>query len=343
MFFVENEYFQCFPAIITVMDEPSSKIRIGIPGTLFASYHFAYWQRLITLSGMEAVFSDASDRQTADRGGRRLPHEFCIPVKVFIGHVLNLLEKGADQILLPRMTAQGKANFFCPKLIGLPEIVRYTTGLGAERTFAPEIVCNGLDLRVTKFPELGRAMVRRMKAATGQADKAWQSILAQCRSERITLWEATVGEKMGRPAGGLNIGLLGYAYSLYDPFISKGILEKLHQLGAAVTTWEMLDPLLIEQNLAGLKRPLFWNFGKMLLGAGLSFINDSKIDGLIYVTTFGCGPDSVAMKILSIEASQKEKPLLLINLDDHQEDGHLRTRLEAFTDMLAAIKEERAI
>ncbi len=325
------------------MNEPLKNIKIGIPSTLFSSYHLTYWRQLITLSGMEAVLSDASDGKTADRGGRRLPHEFCIPVKVFIGHVLNLLEKGVDQILLPRMITKGKANFFCPKLIGLPEIVRFTTGLGAERMFAPEIVCNGLDLRVTKFPDLGPTMTRRMKIAAQQADEAWKNMLAECRSQRTTLWEAAVGEKMERPEGRLNIGLLGYAYSLYDPFISKGILAKLQQLGCTVTTWEMLDPVVIERNLAGLKRPLFWNFGRMLLGAGLSFLNDSKIDGLIYVTTFGCGPDSVATKILSIEASQKEKPLLLINLDDHQEDGHLRTRLEAFSDMLAELKEEQVI
>ncbi len=325
------------------MNLGQKKLKIGIPGTLFSSYHLAYWHELLTLSGMEAVLSDESTKETADCGGRRLPHEFCIPVKVFIGHVLNLLEKEVDQILLPRMITRGKANFFCPKLIGLPEIVHFTTGLKAEQMFSPEIICDGLRLRIIRFPDLGPAMLRRMKTAAQQADKDWEGILNICRAQKLTLPEATGVMKTGRTGERLNIGLLGYAYSLYDPFISKKIVEKLYQLGCAIITWEMLDPLRIEKNLAGLKRPLFWNFGRMLLGAGLSFINDSKVDGLIYVTAFGCGPDSVATKILSIEASQTEKPLLLINLDDHQEDGHLRTRLEAFTDMLATLKEEQAI
>lgn len=325
------------------MNHLPKNIKIGIPGTLFSSYHLAYWQQLVALSGMEAVLSDPSDKEMAERGGRLLPHEFCIPVKVFIGHVLNLLGKGVDRILLPRMTTNGKANFFCPKLIGLPEIVHFATGLGVERIFSPEVVCNGLDLRVTRFPDLGPIGLKRMKTAAGEANRVWERVLAKCRGERITLSEATGGENRGQLGGNLNIGLLGYAYSLYDPFISKGIVNKLFKFGVDVTTWEMLDPVRIEQKLAGLKRPLFWNFGRMLLGAGLSFLDDSKIDGLIYVTTFGCGPDSVGVKILSIEASQKEKPFLMINLDDHQEDGHLRTRLEAFIDMLARLKEERVI
>ena len=142
--------------------------------------------------------------------------------------------------------------------------------------------------------------------------------------------------------GPLNIGLLGYAYSIYDPFISKGISGKLKDLGVNIITWEMLDPALIESRLARLKRPLFWNFGRMTLGAGLNLLEDPTIDGIIYVTTFGCGPDSVATKILSLEAGKQGKPFLLVNLDEHTEDGHLRTRLEAFSDLLIALKEDRA-
>ncbi|HEY8463804.1 MAG TPA: acyl-CoA dehydratase activase-related protein [Bacillota bacterium] len=319
------------------------KLTIGVPRTLFASYHLPFWQQLISLSGMKAVLSDPSSNESAHRGGRRLPHEFCVPVKVFLGHVLNLLEKGVDRILLPRMTTQGKANFFCPKLIGLPEIVYYTTGLGAERIFSPEVICDGLGLRVISFPDLGPVMTWQMKAAARQADQVWRGILNKCRTERLTLPEAGGGTKLNSSGKRLNIGLLGYAYSLYDPFISKGIVTRLSQLGVKLNTWEMLDPQRIEARLAGLTRPLFWNFGRMLLGAGLEFLNDPAIDGLIYVTTFGCGPDSIATKILSIAASQGEKPFLQINLDEHQEDGHLRTRLEAFTDLLATLKEERAI
>lgn len=319
------------------------KLTIGIPDTLFSAYHLPFWRQLITLSGMETVLSDPSAKETATRGGKRLPHEFCVPIKVFVGHVLNLLEKGADQILLPRMTAPGKTNFFCPKLIGLPEIVRYSTGLRAERFFSPEVSCDGLSIRVSRFPGSGPAASWRMKAAARQANQLWESILAECRTKRLTLPEAGGGMKRRQQAGRLNIGLLGYAYSLYDPFISKGLVAKLDQLGVNLTTWEMVDPLRIERSLAGLKRPLFWNFGRMLLGAGLEFINDSTVDGLIYVTAFGCGPDSVATKILSIEAGQRGKPFLQVNLDEHQEDGHLRTRLEAFCDLLAALKEERAI
>ncbi len=325
------------------MNRRQKKLTIGIPSTLFSSYHLPFWRQFVTLSGMEAVLSDPSGQETVTWGGRRLPHEFCVPIKVFLGHILNLLEKRVDRILLPRMITQSKTNFFCPKLIGLPEIVRYTTGIRMEQIFSPEVSCDGLTLLVSKFPSSSPAVIWRMKVAARKANQVWEDILAKCRVERLTLPEAANGPRPGSLGTRLNIGLLGYAYSLYDPFISKGIVNRLYSLGIKITTWEMLDPKQIERNLVGLKRPLFWNFGRMLLGAGFQFLNDSAIDGLIYVTTFGCGPDSVATRILSIEAGQRGKPFLQINLDEHQEDGHLRTRLEAFCDMLAALKEEQVI
>lgn len=340
---------------------------------MFAAYHLPYWQTFLTLCGMEAVTSDATTQEMADRGGRLIPPEFCIPVKVFMGHVLNLLEKGVAQILLPRMTAAKKANFFCPKFIGLPEIVRFTMNLEERMFFAPEMICNGLNPKLIQFPTSARASWGRMRQAENQARECWQRILENCRKYRITLPEASAvgptavgltaagptvvgsnalgtgvpatggGVHAPKPQNRLTVGLLGYAYSVYDPFISKGLLGKLGQLQMTATTWEMLEPALIDQSLAGLKRPLFWNYGRMLLGAGLHFLADPAVDGIIYVSTFGCGPDSVATEILNIEADHRHKPFLLINLDDHTEDAHLFTRLEAFADMLAALKEEQAV
>lgn len=325
------------------MKSVQSKLKIGIPNTLFSAYHLSYWQNFITLAGMETVLSGESTKEMADRGGRLLPHEFCIPIKVFMGHMLSLLEKDVDQILVPRMTDRKKSNFFCPKLIGLPDIVKFTMNLEEQMFFSPKVICNGPNPRVIRFPAIASVSSQRMRAVEKQARESWKKTLDNCRQHQITLPEATGKMIIKRPENHLAVGLLGYAYSLYDPFISKGLQNKLKKLGVAVTTWEMLESELIEQSLAGLKRPLFWNYGRMTLGAGLNFLTDPAIDGIIYVTTFGCGPDSVATEILNIEAGKHQKPFLLINLDEHTEDGHLFTRLEAFIDMLTVLKEDTAV
>ncbi|HEY8463607.1 MAG TPA: acyl-CoA dehydratase activase-related protein [Bacillota bacterium] len=318
-------------------------MKIGLPNTLFAAYHLPYWHKILTLLQLEIVNAGPSNQKTAAAGSRLLPPEFCLPVKVFLGQILSLMEQKVDLILLPRMTSRCNTNFFCPKLLGLPDIVKYTVGLDERYWLAPKISCNGLQIRLEQPPQQKLTAPWQFKQIEDRANRYWQTVLQCCREEKLTLGAFTQRLKLTASGSGLTIGLLGYAYTLYDPFISKGVLSKLSGLGVTIRTWEMMEPDLIEQNLKTLKRPLYWNFGRIVLGAGFCFLKDPEIDGLIYVSTFGCGPDSVATKLLSIAAGQLEKPLLLVNLDEHTEGGHLQTRLEAFVDLLATRKEKMGI
>ena len=315
---------------------------MGIPNTLFAAYHLPYWRQLLTQLEIEVVVSGESNKDLNDRGGKTIPPEFCVPVKVFMGHILELIEKKPDLILTPRMTDRGKRNFFCPKLIGLPEIVIHSTGLEETRLLSPEVICNGFNLKMLRFPDhlTSPALLRK---AVKQAETSWEEILTQCRQKNLTVPEVTKSKIADKVRGSVKIGLLGYAYSLYDPFISKNITRKLQDLGIQLYTWEMLHPKTVESKLLRLKRPLFWNFGRIILGAGLYFLEEPQIDGIIYATTFGCGPDSIVTKLLSLEADYQHKPFLLITLDEHTGDSHLQTRLDAFQDLLTQRKEKQAL
>jgi predicted nucleotide-binding protein (sugar kinase/HSP70/actin superfamily) len=314
-------------------------MKIGIPTTLFWTYHASYWRKFFQLPNVETVLSEISNETTVLTGSRLLPHEFCLPMKVFMGHVVSLMEQKVDLILAPIMVSKNRRNFACPKLIGLTDIIKYTAGLSEKSLFAPIIDCQGMHLRMLSLPQQRIASPRQLKAAETQANRHWEQTLRQCREARLTLPEILTGPQFLAPTGGLAIGVLGYAYALYDPWISKGILNRLNALGVSVTTWEMLEPDRIGQCLQSFRPVLYWNFGKVILGAGLHFLADPSLDGIIYVSTFGCGPDSVITGLLSIEADRRRKPLLIINLDEHSESIHLQTRLEAFTDMLSERKE----
>jgi predicted nucleotide-binding protein (sugar kinase/HSP70/actin superfamily) len=324
----------------TFQSKGPTHMKIGIPNTLFSSYHLPYWRQLLTLLNLETVLSDASTPEIAQIGGKLLPHEFCLPVKVFIGHIVNLVEKKVDRILLPFMNNPKKCNYSCPKLIGLADIVKYTVGLEERFFWSPEITCDGLQIKMTKIPQPKITAPAKFKQLESQANQYWETILRQCRAEKLTLGEINQNLKLSKNTGELTLGVLGYAYTLYDPFIGKQILSKLNDLGVSIITWEMIEPSRINEHLKLLKRPIFWNFGKIVFGAGLYFLHKPEIDGVIYLSTFGCGPDSVLTKMLSLEAAQLQKPFLLLNLDEHLESGHIQTRLEAFTDMLAERKEE---
>ena len=316
-------------------------MRIGIPGTFFAAYHLPYWLSFFRALGMDCVVSGESSKKHADFGGKTLPHEFCLPVKVFMGHILDLLAEEVDLIFVPRMTGKGNNHFFCPRFTGLPELVKYGLHVCDNMILSPEVICNGIDLRILTFPHLPGLTGRHFKAAGDAANKEWKDVLGRCRLQKLTLPEACQHEKENKHnhAPRLNIGLLGYAYCLYDPFISKGILAQLRKLDVHVCTWEMIEPQMVTVYLHKPAKTIYWNFGRIMLGTGLYLLENHNMDGLIYASTFGCGPDSIIAKILNLEANNLRKPMLAIILDEHNSNNLLLTRLEAFVAMLAEQKE----
>ncbi|HBF37999.1 MAG TPA: hypothetical protein DDW50_11825 [Firmicutes bacterium] len=314
-------------------------MRIGIPNALFTSYHLPFWQEFFMQLGMDIVVSGDSCKETIDIGSKLIPHEFCIPVKVFLGHIVDLLSQKVDLILLPRMIDKKNHEFFCPKLTGLPEIVKYALNLDDSLFFSPEVICNGLNPQIVRYPQPKIKSMRTLRQAELKAEQNWQWTLERCRKEQSTLLQIARDLKNSSSADQIQVGLLGYAYILYDLWMSKATIQTLGSLDTHISTWEMVESEKIESRLKELKRPMFWNFGRILLGAGLNFLADPKIDGVIYVTPFGCGPDSITVKLLSLQAAITHKPFLQITLDEHSEDGHLKTRLEAFVDMLVQGKE----
>ncbi|HYH04410.1 MAG TPA: acyl-CoA dehydratase activase-related protein, partial [Bacillota bacterium] len=160
-------------------------MKIGVPNTLFSAYHLPYWQRLLSLLGVEAVISEPSRLATAQSGSKLLPHEFCLPVKVFLGQIVHLLEQDVDLVLLPTLSSRNRRNFFCPKLIGLPEIVRYTLGLDERFWFAPELNCNGLELEMVHLPQQRLIVPFQFRKIERQANDYWRTVLSRCQREKL--------------------------------------------------------------------------------------------------------------------------------------------------------------
>ncbi|MPM84512.1 hypothetical protein SDC9_131585 [bioreactor metagenome] len=150
------------------------------------------------------------------------------------------------------------------------------------------------------------------------------------------------GEKLPiQKQKGPTIGLLGYVYNIYDSYISMDIIKRLRNMGVNVVTFEMFDEKEIENRGKG--KGVFWSFARKLYNAGNRMLEDEKIDGIIHLTAFACGPDSVIGKLLEGDCAKGRKPFMTIRVDEHTGEGHVQTRIEAFVDMLnrkkTAVKE----
>ena len=317
-------------------------MRIGIPKALMYQYYGPLWRSLFEHLGYEVVISDNSTKTLVQKGIAVTVPEICLPIKIYNGHVINLLEKEVDFIFCPRFVHIEKDYWFCPKYIGLPELVEKT--IPEAKLLVAEIDCNREDtcsltcyMPVAKKLGISRG---RMKEALRAAQKDFEEFRGYCRMG-LTLDEAAMAlydkippEKFQLPQQPTTIGLLGYIYNVYDPFISMDIIKRLRAMEVNIITFDMLKPEELLKYRSTNTRPIFWTYPDKLYQAAHVMIADKHVQGLIHITAFGCGPDSIVGKEIEHDFADSGIPFMTLRIDEHTGENHLQTRIEAFTDMI---------
>jgi predicted nucleotide-binding protein (sugar kinase/HSP70/actin superfamily) len=326
---------------------------VGVPRALLFFEYGHVWQRFLESLGAETLASAPTNRAVVDRGVAAAIDDACLPVKAAYGHCLSLAGR-VDAVFVPRVVSVEPKAYSCPKLLGLPDMVRLALPPGT-RVLAPLI-------DVAKH---GRAGLARAALETGAALGATPAQVRQAARElelgiRRAVEEQFMfapgcgrrpsspaggeGAREGSPAGsGLRIGLVGHSYNLYDAGLNLSLMDRLGRLGAKLVAPEDYAPALLEAAARrDLRKPLFWTLGKRIVGAARLMASEPDLAGIIAVQSFGCGPDSMVID-LSMRLVNWERPRLPfmeLTLDEHTGEAGLVTRLEAFTDL--ASRRQRA-
>lgn len=317
-------------------------IRVGIPRAMLYYRFYPLWKTFLTELGAEIVVSPKTNGRTLDGGVRVTVDEACLPIKLLHGHVLELRD-GVDLLFLPRLVSIERRAFICPKLMGLPDMVRQSID-----NLPPLIdTCFNLHRREKNlgraFREIGAYFSRR----SGRIARALQAAQAEQQKYKnlvqggmlptaaLAAWENGGDEPCVSAPAALRIGVLGHPYIIYDDYVNQRLLTKLNAAGAAVVTADMLPDTAIRAGTGKLSKQLFWTLGKQNLGAAYSFLDSGGVDGIIHLAAFGCGPDSLVGELVEIRAKKQTKiPFMLINIDEHTGEAGMDTRLEAFLDMI---------
>ena len=320
-------------------------IKIGFPRALFYYLYYPFWYTFFTGLGFEVVLSQPTNKYILDLGVQEAVNDACLPIKIYHGHVAELKDK-VDVLFLPRMVSVRKleAETFCPKFLGLPDMVRHSIdGL-------PPIIDEKVHLAKGLFPlwELCRKVARRLDKS---GCKVWYAYLKANKVQRRYIknlsrgilpqesFESAVAGLHAPPqpvlASDVHLAILGYPYLIYDFFVNVGLLEKLAQMGIKPWTVEMVPPRRLEAQGRNLSKSLFWHFSNRTVCAALYYLKEQKVDGIVHVTAFGCGPDAMVGKLMELEAKNTGRvPFLTLSLDEHTGEAGVLTRIEAFVDML---------
>ena len=159
--------------------------------------------------------------------------------------------------------------------------------------------------------------------------------------------ELNPSEQFGKP---LRIGIIGEIYTILDPYSSGGIEEELGRLGVEVDRSLYLSGWVgnhVFQGLApgyrsiksypGHAKPFLPHFvgghGQETVGAAVKFAREG-FDGIIQIFPLSCMPEIVAASILPKVQEAYKVPIMTLIVDEHTGQAGMKTRLEAFVDLL---------
>ena len=67
----------------------------------------------------------------------------------------------------------------------------------------------------------------------------------------------------------------------------------------------------------------------------MDMMRNNRVDGLIFITSFACGVDALMGELLEIYNNRYFNiPYTTIVIDEHTGEGGVKTRVEAFLDMV---------
>ncbi|MGE5379839.1 MAG: acyl-CoA dehydratase activase-related protein [Methylocystaceae bacterium] len=316
--------------------------RIGIPDAMYNRYFYpfikTFWQEV----GFIPVFSAPTNREILDTGVRAAVDEACLPLKVYYGHVASLEAMQLDYLMLPRFTSVEERAYLCPKSMGLPYMVKAEMNLHTPLVIPSIDLSRGDTLFRKELHFWGqRLKISRLRLSRGlqQAYQAQAAVGSLARKNQLTypqaiqLWDTgTVSHKHVPVPGRITVGLVGHGYLTYDDQISLGLTSTLEQMGIRVQTPEMLNHQLVNEYSLKLPKRVFWSLGYNIMGAALAWQDRQMVDGIIHITCFGCGPNSLIGEMLQQNITQL--PLLMLTIDEHTGQAGQQTRLEAFIDLL---------
>lgn len=294
-------------------------ITIGIPNALLFHKYKDLWINFFKELDCNVIISNKSNKKILEDGCHLAQDEACLSLKLYLGHVNSLIGK-ADYILIPRLISIKKKEKMCTNFALLYDLVN--------NTFKTKIINYNVDIdkginEMNSFINMGLELGKSKKEAKKaylKAKKIEKDLLAKkLREQNIVL-------KSNYP----KVLLVSHPYNLYDNLIGLPIIEYLKENHIEPIFSDIYDNIKTNYEASSISNSIYWTYNKELMGA----INHYKnyVDGIILITTFPCGPDSLSNEMITKKV--KDIPIISIIIDELNNSSGLITRLESFIDII---------
>lgn len=301
------------------------KIVVGLPRGLFYYHYGKLWTAFFEFLHIKTILSEPTNRAILELGNKYANDEMCLSMKLYLGHVASLLSK-STMILVPRIDNYGQSNQTCTNFLAAYDIVKSLFDI-------PLLHYNVCETHLEKeekgFIQMGRSLgfsIAESKSAYQYAkEKEWKE-----QNRLITYNYNCLSSNR------CHVLVIAHPYVIYDALFGKQVLQYLKKLNVEIIMSDLFDSQLTNKRANELSHNLYWKYSKELIGA-IQLVK-YKIDGILFVTTFPCGPDSLVNELIMRKVG---KPHLNLVLDDMDSFTGMETRLESFIDILEEKRHEK--
>lgn len=310
--------------------------KVGLP--LALSYYdlLPFFHTIFTSLGFEVILSEESTRETYYKGQQTIPSDtVCYPAKLVHGHIISLLEKGADFIFYPCMSYNvdegGSDNHYnCPVVAYYPELLKANMPQLSDDNFIYPYI------DINRKNHTAKALSRALKRFGITKDQVY-AILNKAFSEQMRYRkkiEAKTQEIIldARKHGKKIIVLSGRPYHI-DPEINHGIHKLIASLGLAVVTEDGVAALSEVPALDVLNQ---WTYHSRMYRAA-QYVTTQPDMQLVQLVSFGCGIDAVTTDEIRAILEEKGKLYTQLKIDEINNLGAAKIRLRS---LVASIEEK---
>ncbi len=307
---------------ISSANQTRGRITVGLPRAMLYYRYEILWKSYFTELGVKYIVSEPTNKEMIKEGTARSIDEACLSTKIFMGHVNSLIGK-CDYILVPRISNFGLKRNMCTKFEAL-----YDMTCNVFRKSGQKFISYDLDelknlTEEKAFIGLGEELGYTKKEAIS-AYKTAKKAEADFLKNQVKAQEALFKKP------GLKILIASHSYVEQDAYIGKPVTSYLKKMGVVPIYADVVDRKDAIKQSVKVSPTLKWEFSREIVGS--LNINRKKIDGIILLSAFPCGPDSMVNEMIIRRFSGL--PILNIVLDDQDGTAGLETRLESFIDIL---------
>jgi predicted CoA-substrate-specific enzyme activase len=304
-----------------------SKVTVGLPSALHMTEEMPLWKYFFSKIGIRTVSSE-NFRDAVKTGKNHSGAEFCAPMSAMHGHVIHLSEK-SDFVFFPvyiegRDVPKGARRQYC-------YYTQFAPSLAANMEKGSGKVVNPVlnhTMNVFSFTVQLYKAVKRIKPDVSyfeiySAYESAKEYMSGVRKKTAEIFNSKYSPDE------LSVVFLGRPYTVLSPSMNKGIPGIFANLNVKTFYQDMIS-LSKEQNeeMKNLLSSMHWHYASKILEAAYAV---SKTPGLypVFVTSFKCSPDSIAIEYFRRIMDAQDKPYLILQLDEHDSNVGYETRIEA--------------